>query len=161
MKLTATKRSADYAQVKRPFLVLVGALLICGCGGREAVAPEVTAVAAFEDFREAVVDVIEDPDRESQILSLVDEFHADFLELLAAVEEQRTGLRKLNADYDATREQFQDYFDQYAAQIQAARQEAVASRAAFIQATTAEEWDALNKADTKAMKKLVRTIQGI
>ncbi len=136
-------------------------LLISGCGGKEAVAPESVTNAAFDDFREAIAEVVEDPTRQAQIIALVDDFESDFSNLLLSVETQRTELRRLNADFDASREQFQDYFDKYNAQIRAARQAAMESRAAFVQSTTAEEWDALNKADTKTMKQLVSSIQSI
>ena len=70
-------------------------------------------------------------------------------------------MRHLNADYDATREQFHEYIETYDAEVRAARKRATESRQAFVGATTPEEWDALTKADSKAMKKMVGVIQGI
>ena len=141
--------------------LLVVALLVTGCGGTDAVAPDPADKVAFDDFREVIVDVVQDSERQAQILSLIDVYQSDFSNLQAAVRMQRTELRRLNADYDASREQFQSYFDKYNAEIRTARKKAMESRAAFVRSTTADEWNALNKADTKTMKQLVSSIQGI
>lgn len=141
--------------------VLVFTFLVSGCSGKDAVAPVVISKEAFDDFREAITDTIEDPERQKTVLLLVDDYESDYATFLGAVDTQRTELRRLNADYDASREQFQSYFDKYNADIRSARKEATKSRTAFIESTTAEEWDALGKADSKTMKKLVSSIQSL
>lgn len=140
---------------------LLFAFLLSACSGKEAVAPETVGKVAFDDFREAIVEVIEDPERQATVLLLVDDYESDYANLMSAVKTQRTELRRLNADYDATREQFQSYYDKYMADIRSARKDATESRAAFVNSTTAEEWDALSKADSKTMKKLVSSIQSL
>lgn len=85
----------------------------------------------------------------------------DFKGLRATVKAQRTELRRFNADYDASREQFEAFIDKYDRDISSARKKATESRMAFVRATTAEEWAALKKADAKAMKNMVSTTQEI
>lgn len=144
-----------------PAVTLIFTFLISACSGKDAVAPVVVSKEAFDDFREAIIEVVQDPERQARVLSLVDDYESDYESFLAAVTTQRTELRRLNSDYDATREQFQSYFDKYNADIRSSRKKASESRAAFVNSTTAEEWDALGKADSKTMKKLVSTIQSI
>lgn len=155
----ASLSKSIWSAVLLPILILP--ILISGCGGKEAVAPESVSEQAFDDFRETIMEVIQDPERQAQVLSLVDDYESDYANLLTAVKTQRTELRRLNADYNASREQFQSYLDKYNAEILSSRKKAMESRATFVESTTTEEWDALSKADTKAMKKLVGTVQSI
>ena len=134
--------------------------MLAACGGKGAVAPEDVEKEAFEDMRAAIVEVVEDPDRQKEILGLAHEHHKELIRLREAVQVRRTELRHLNANYDATREQFHEYVEKYDAEIRVAREWATKSRKAFVQATTQDEWDALTKADSKAMKKMIGVIQG-
>ena len=144
-----------------PVAALIITFMLSACSGKEAVAPESVGKAAFDDFRETVIEVIEDPERQATVLLLVEDYESDYANLMSAVKTQRTELRRLNADYDATREQFQSYYDKYMSDIQSARKDATESRTAFVNSTTTEEWDALSKAESKTMKKLVSSIQSL
>jgi len=141
--------------------LLLSAVMLVACGGKDAVAPADEEQQAFDDFRDAIKEVIQAPDRQAEALGLVDEFQGEYEELWVAVKVRRTELRRLNADYDATREQFRAFVDKYDADIAAAHARALETRMAFVRSTTAEEWDALKKADTKAMKELVGIIHEI
>jgi TolA-binding protein len=136
-------------------------LLLAGCGGKEAVAPEDQEAQAFEDYRASIAEVIEDPDRQADVLTVIDSLREDFKRMRQAVELRRTTLRRLNADYDATREQFQEFIAKYDAEIMAARAGVTARRMELVHSMTPEEWDALTKADSKAMSKMVSMIQAI
>jgi hypothetical protein len=142
-------------------MVFIVSAMLAACGGKDAVAPESVENEAFEDMRAAIEVVVEDPDRQKEVLSLAQEYHKELIRLREAVQVRRTELRRLNADYDATREQFHEFIEKNDAEIREAREWATNSRKAFVQATTQEEWDALTKADSKAMKKMVGVIRGI
>ena len=142
-------------------LLLLPALLLAACAGKETVAPADAEQQAFDDLRAAVSEVIEDPAQQARLLNMVDEGHAEFTKLRTAVEVRRTELRTLNADYDATREQFREYVEKYDNQIKVARKLVTQSRLTLVQATTEQEWDALEKASNKAMKKMIRVIQSL
>ena len=136
-------------------------LLLAGCGGKEAVAPEEVEQAAFNDLRSKVIDVVPDPQQQETILGLVDVLQSDFSKLRKDVVVRRTELRKLNSDYDSTREQFHDYVERYDAEIKLSREKVTASHQKLLITTTVDEWDALKKADSKTMKKLVGLLQSI
>ena len=136
-------------------------LLLAGCGGKEAVAPEDVEQEAFNDLRSEVIDVVPDSQRQETILALVDDLQFALAELRKDVVVRRTELRKLNSDYDATREQFHDYVERYDAAIKHSREKATASRQTLVKETTVDEWDALKKAETKTMKKMISLLQSI
>lgn len=149
--------------LKRSAIILqaLTILLLAGCGGKEAVAPEDVEQAAFDDLRAEVMDVVPDSQRQEAILGLVDDLQIDFSELLKDVVVRRTEIRKLNSDYDATREQFHDYVARYDAAIRQSREKVTASRQKLVEETTVEEWDALKKVETRTMKKMVSLLQAI
>lgn len=136
-------------------------LALAGCGGKEAVSPEDFEQQAFDDLRAEMADVIVDPERRAIMSGLADVLQRDFAELRIAVTVRRTELRKLNANYDATREQFSEYIEKHDARIRASRERVTATHQSLVRATTVQEWDALQKADTKAMKELVSSLQSI
>jgi TolA-binding protein len=142
-------------------MALLGLLLIAACGGKDVVTTADQEGEAFADLRLVVIEVIPDEDRQAEIIRHVDYLQEEFRDLIEAVSVRRTELRRLNADYDATREQFREFIDRYDAQIVAARKSVTERHFALVRATTADEWELLKKADTKAMKKLVGTIQSI
>jgi len=140
-------------------LHLLLSLMLVACSSTSSISPDDQERQSFDDFRKTIQEVVQDSDRQAEILDLVENYQADFKNLRDTVEAQRAELRSLNADYDATREQFQAYIAKYDADIRSARKKATDSRMAFIRATTTEEWAALKKADAKAMKNMVSTTQ--
>jgi len=144
--------------VALPALVL---LVLAGCGGKEAVAPEDVEQEAFNDLRSEVIDVVSDSQRQETILALVDDVQIALAELRKDIVVRRTEVRKLNSDYDATREQFHDFVARYDAEIKQSREKLTASRRTLVKETTVDEWDALKKAETKTMKKMISLLQSI
>jgi hypothetical protein len=141
-----------------PLLIFV---TLTACGGKEAVAPADFEQQAFDDLREKIVTVIADSERQAAVSGLVDELQVDFANFRVAVTARRLELRKLNADYDATRDQFKQYVDRYNKEVMSNRDKVTQSRLALIGATTIEEWEQLQKLETNIMKKLVDSVQAI
>ncbi len=157
-KKTMQPKNSKRTGISLPLLL---ALMLVACGGKDAVAPENVEKEAYEDLRAAIVEVVEDPDRQKEILGLVEDYQRDFKKLREAVQMRRMELRHLNADYDATREQFHEFIEKYDAEVITARKTVSESRRAFVESTTPEEWDSLMKVDSKAIKKMVGVIRGI
>ncbi|RLB66530.1 MAG: hypothetical protein DRH08_05960 [Deltaproteobacteria bacterium] len=141
--------------------LLLPVLILVACSGINNATQEDQERQSFEDFRATIKKVIQEPDRQAEMLGLIEDYQLDFKGLRATVKAQRTELRHFNADYDASREQFEAFIDKYDRDISSARKKATESRMAFVRATTAEEWAALKKADAKAMKNMVSTTQEI
>jgi len=138
--------------------------LACGmsaCAGKKDVAPIHVERQAFDDLRTEIREIIDDPEREAQAISLLDELIADFERLREKVSERRSRLRELNANYDTTREEFEAFVDEVEADIHKNRKNIIETERALFAAITPEERALLNKAETSAMKAAVRTIQSI
>ena len=137
------------------------AALIAGCGGKDAVSREDQQAAAFADLRSAVEEVVAEDNRRADIMRLIDGLELDINSLRASLVERRTEFRRLNADYDTTREELTEFANAMEVRIQEDRRRVFDGRARLIAATTDEEWDALTKVDTRAMKAVARSIQGL
>ena len=134
--------------------------LLAACGG----SPEATADIerqAFDDMRAEVRAIIEDPQREEAVVTLVDRLQGHYENLRATAEARRKALRALNADYDATREQFTEFLDRYNAELAGNHKAFRDSHRALVDATTAEEWSALAKSNTKSMSRLAQSLSTI
>ena len=140
-------------------LVLAAAWLV-GCGG-EPVAREDQQAAAFADLRAAIEETITDEQRRTEVLTIVDSLENDIDELTALLVRRRTELRELNANYDATREDFDRFTSEMEARIRRNRQQALRTHNEIVSAVTAEEWATLEKAQTRAMGSIAETTLGI
>jgi len=142
-------------------IIIALACAMSACAGKKDVAPIDVERQAFDDLRAEIREVIDDPEREAQAISLTDELIADFDKLREKVSERRSRLRELNLNYDTTREEFEAFFDEVEADIQANRKRVIETERALLAAITPEERALLNKAQTSAMKAATRTIQSI
>jgi hypothetical protein len=141
-------------------LTLVVATFVAACSG-EPVSREDEQAAAFADLRTAVTETVADEARQREVLAIVDLLENDVDELREILVRRRQALRALNADYDATREDFVEFTRQMEARIQAGRRRALERRQTLVAALTADEWDALGKAETRTMKSVSRSMQAI
>jgi hypothetical protein len=146
------------AFTKRAVIVLFSLLLTAGCGGKASVSPETVVAEAFEDLRTQVADVIEDDDRRDLAVAAVSEIESDYYALREAIQQRRTRLRALNADYDATREELIVLVDALEQDIRDARGAVAATRRELMSATTSGEWERLRKANTQTMKAAINAL---
>ena len=136
-------------------------LMSSGCGGGSSLSQPDLVDIAFDDLRSQVEQVIEDAERERVAVELVSRLERDYEALYDRVAERRTRVRALNADYDAPREAFVALTDQLEAEIRTARRTAGATHRELVAAMTSEEWAAVAKANTRAMKAAVDALQAI
>ena len=136
------------------------ASLVSACGGSPST-PEDVEQQAFEDMRAEVREIVEDPTRENSALALVDRLQSDYAQLRRLAQTSRLELRQLNADYDATPEQFADYLADYSAQLEQTHKQFRKTHRSLVEAMLAEEWDALSKSNTKSMATLAKSLVSI
>ena len=134
--------------------------IIGGCGGSPETVEDLEK-QAFDDMRTEVREIIEDPRREEAVVTLVNRMEAEYANLRGKAEARRKALRDLNADYDATREQFVEYLDRYNAELEQSHKAFRVSHRDFVEATTDEEWSALAKSNTKSMGQLAKSLSSI
>jgi hypothetical protein len=140
------------------FLGCVG-LMIAACGGKEAVSAMDLEQGAFQDLDTEVQAIVKDPVKAEEVQALIEQFHQEFIVLRKAVEIQRLESRALNANYDATMEDFAAVVAANQEHMRAARERVTGAHLAIIAATTPEEWSELHKATTKAIDQLSASLR--
>ena len=142
-------------------LALTTVIFLTACGGSEPVSREDQQTAAFKDLRLAIEETVLDDGRQREVLATIDILEEDVDELRALLIRRRTELREINANYDATREEFLEFANQMESQIRNGRQRALEQHLKLAAAMTEEEWDSLSKAQTRAMRSIAQSVQGI
>lgn len=136
-------------------------ILNVACSSSEPVSREDEQAAAFIDLRSAVRNTVTDEVRRNQVLGKIDALERDVEDLHKLLVRRRAELRELNADYNATREDFVEFTSQMETRIRNGRREAIQRHSELASAMTAEEWASLSKAQTKAMRSISRSLQSI
>ena len=143
------------------WLIIAITFAFAGCGGKDAVAPVDVEKQAWEDLRNEVRETITSPERESEVIALVDILERDLSIFRSVVDERINRVRQLNANYDTTRAEFERFLTEISKEAQLQRKRVGQSHAALVSFTTADEWAQVSKASTKAMKSTVKTMQAI
>ena len=139
--------------------VIAASLVIVACGRKDAVTPQETEQSAFQDLSVEVSTIIADPGGAAEVLALIELFEQEYILLRQVVENQRLETRALNANYDATVEEFDALIASNQDLMRAARERVTDAHLAIIAATTPEEWDELHKATTKTIERLSQSLR--
>jgi len=139
---------------------VVSLWLVSACGGNPA-APEDIEKQAFDDMRAEVQGIVDNSEREATLVGLVDQLEADYAELRTRTESRRHRIRELNANYDASMEEFEALLAEVDGQLGQSRRKFTESHRSFVEATTPDEWSAIGKSNTKSMAKLAHTLMSI
>jgi hypothetical protein len=134
---------------------------LSGCAGKDEVAPVDVEKQAFEDLRTEIREVIDDPAREAETIRLVGVLEEDLAALRSSITARKARARELNANYDATRAEFEAFLADIEAEVRDNRQRVSKTHQALLTTVTAEERSAIAKTHTKAMNTAVKTIQSI
>jgi len=141
-------------------LVFVAGAL-SGCAGKDEVAPVDVEKQAFEDLRTEIREAIDDAARETETIRLVGVLEEDLAALRSSVTARKARAKELNANYDATRAEFEAFLAMIEAEVRDNRQRVSKTHQALLTTVTAEEQSAIAKTHTKAMNTAVKTIQSI
>ena len=129
-------------------LVCAAALTIPGCGGTKPTTDQ-TIERYSQKLRNAVSTNVPEEARKAQMLSIVDQVEALHVRFSQETTDFVESYRKLNADYDSTRPVFDQLFSDYNAKRIKERSEALDLHFQLASLATADEWDAIGKAETK------------
>jgi hypothetical protein len=127
-------------------------LTLSSCS-RSKSTPEDARVDAFNALRAEIVSIVVADDRQQQALNNVDDFERLFSNSEKVLESQRTKLRDLTRNYDATREQFDSLITETAALLKEEQVKVLEVRARMAAVLTDDEWIALEKSRNKAINK--------
>ncbi len=132
-----------------------------GCAGKDEIAPVDVEKQAFEDVRTEIREAIDDPAREAETIRLVGVLEQDLAALRSSVTARKARARELNANYDATRAEFEAFHAKMETEVRDNRLRVSKTHQALLATVTAEERSAIAKTHTKAMNAAVKTIQSI
>lgn len=142
-------------------IVAAIAISVAGCAGKEKSSAADVESQAFEDLRSEIREVIDDPARAAEAIGLVNTMSDELIALRTDVADRKRRARQLNADYDASRVDFVAFAEQIDAERRANRQRVLDEHHALLTLVTPEEWAAISKAHTKAMKATIKAMQAI
>ena len=142
-------------------LLAVIVSVIAGCAGKDDMAPVDIEKQAFEDLRTEIREVIDDPAREAEAITLLDSLVDDLDNLREKISARKARVRQLNADYDTTRAKFEAFFEQVDEEIRTNKRQVSEQQRALFAIITPDERSAIAKVHTKAMNAAIRHIQAI
>lgn len=137
------------------------AVLFVGCAGQGGMNLVDVEKQAFDDLRSEIRIAINDAERETKAITLVDELAEELESLRSLKTKSREQGRKLNANYDTTRAEFDAFVSASIVEIRLTQQRILEKRVAFIAITTLEEWNQIFNARTNAISAAIESIQSI
>ena len=153
-------RKSDFRNISS--LIIAAVLLsFAGCAGKEKISSADVAHQAIEDLRTEIRQAIDDPVRQDEVIALVDALADEVSTLRKNVSERKQRVRQLNANYDTPRAGFKAFVGQVRQEIQAQQQQVAKQHRALLTITTPDEWAAISKSHTKAMKAAIKSMQAI
>lgn len=145
-------------RLSRLLVLFLAVSSLAACGGKESVAPEEVEAQVRADMHAQIRHLVAEESRQDLAIRAFDESVVEYGRMMEAITERRKAMRSLNADYDATRRDFQELLDQHDRQLREQRGRVTAAIVRFEQATTPEEWDQLSKVATAAVKRFTAVI---
>ena len=142
--------------------MLVFLAAIAGCSGKSDVRPEESVDDdVLSELRAEIRSAISDPDREARVIAIVDEFAMELASLKQTKMERQTQFKKLNANYDTTRAEFDTFIKESNDSIYRNQQRLVKQREAFLANTNSQEWAQILDARLKFIDNTFESVQSI
>jgi Flp pilus assembly protein TadD len=144
------------------FLAVVAlSIAACATTDKEAQAPEDIEQEAFNDLRTEIRETIDDSTRQTMVISHVDQLQIEFKSMRSSLMEGKSSVRAIFADYDASRESFDELITLHDTTIRSQRKQVGESHRVLVESMTIDEWSALNKSGSKAMNTLLKSLQSL
>lgn len=135
-------------------IALVSFVVMFGCSHQPVGEPE-TRQKMVNDIREHLSSIAE-PERRAQCLELLDTMEQGLAELNRTVEQYAAQAKQLNADYDATREDFNRLMDKFNISRKSLQQQILTAHFGIKALTVPKEWAALAKIEEEAVRNILR-----
>ena len=136
-------------------------LALSGCAGNDKPSPADVETAAFEELRSELRSVIKDPARSEQALAIVDDLQLTFSALRDHLFDRRVKVAKINADYDASREDAIAILNEIQDEMASNQQQISMLHRQLAKVTTSREWSKLAKTKSATMNAAIDSIRAI
>ena len=131
-----------------------------GCA-RDKATPAEEEEQAFADVRAKILTVIADPERAANAVAVVTAVEKSFFETRRNMEARKERFRQLNADYNATRADIEAELDRIMSDVKANQKMVTDAHRQLVDLMTADEWAAVQKAQSKALSAAIKHLQSI
>jgi hypothetical protein len=136
-------------------------MLLSGCSHQPKPSAVNSAKGAFDELRAAVRSEIKDPEKAAQGSDLVDQLERLTTEANNDRKAHDDRIWSLNANYDATEEEFQAAFRGFNAKQKDRRDRVLEINQRAKDLTTEKEWKALAKVHEEMLKKALEAVQAM
>jgi chromosome segregation ATPase len=140
------------AQWVRSVAVGCAVVLLCGCTTRDSTTSAEETALATDELRATIHRVVTDDTTRLEMLTLLNALDSEIASMSADIRERREQIRRLNADYDATREELAALVDEATLSILGYRNRIVNVRRVLASKSTPEQWEQIRKAEAKAAR---------
>lgn len=120
--------------------------------------PTENAEESMGEFTDEVSEVVEDEERARQISALLSEFMELSRRHIEREQDLQRRLVDLNADYQSTRQQFEDLLSDRRANRRQNLSRLLEIRGEFLQLTSEEEWEALERRRIDAVETIIAAL---
>jgi len=134
-------------------------ILLTGCSHQPKTSDLVPAKRAFDELRTAVLREIKDPDRAARGVSLVDQLEQLMVEANDDQKAHVESILSLNANYDATEEDFRAILREFNAKRIDRQERIIDINQQAKDLTTEAEWKAIAKVQEKIVRKTLEACQ--
>jgi cysteinyl-tRNA synthetase len=132
---------------------LVLLVFVAGCSHKPKPSAMETARGAFDELRAAVKSEIKDPEKAAQGTHLIDQLESLVKEANSDRKAHDDKIESLNANYDATEQEFQAAFSAFNARQKDRQDRVLEINQRAKDLTTEEEWKALSKVREEMLRK--------
>ena len=139
-------------------IIAVLVLAFTGCAGKSE-SPTEENKQAFDDVRDKIQSVVTDPKRAADANALVSALEQSFLDAQQNIKERNEQYRELFANYDATRADFESILDKIQADRKSNLLELNTFHRQLVDIFTPEEWDTIQKTQSKALSLAVASLK--
>jgi vancomycin resistance protein YoaR len=147
----AISRTSRILLVLSAACVTLASIYLTGCSSSKPQTKEERVQASSVDLRKTLQDTIKDADRLQQMLAIIDRASAsiesDATELATVLKEQD----RLNADYNASRDDFRKIGDRLEALRKKHRSAFLSARQSLAQLATDDEWKKISSRDLELL----------
>ena len=123
--------------------VLLGLTYGCSTFGKKEEAKFEPGIEWVEDMQGRVAENIEDPDKKTAMLALIDQIEKDLLEVDRVVRKLYADLSTLNDNYNASPDEYRKVISEFEADHKEVRDRIIDSRFKMRDLLTPEEWKKL------------------
>ncbi len=114
--------------------------------------PDEARAKAFADFRAELEAVVVDDQREAEVVGLLSDLEREIESMTSELVASRIEIRRLNTDYDTTREEMTEFIDEASLTVIELRRRVLEARQLLRTTMTPDQWEAIQSAEARAAK---------